>query len=139
MVEVRVTAGTVRGAVESGSAVFRGIPFAAPPVGEHRFAAPHPVAAPPVGEHRFAAPHPVAAWTGVREALAFGPPPPQPSVFGMDRPAGAGDDWLTVLSALSRSGNTSRPTTLYASGRRFDEERIRCPRQHRVQRLPAQR
>jgi para-nitrobenzyl esterase len=80
MVEVRVTAGTVRGAVESGVAVFRGIPFAAPPVGALRFAAPQPV----------------AAWDGVREAVAFGPPPPQAGFFGMDGTGVAGDDWLTV-------------------------------------------
>lgn len=80
MVEARVTAGTVRGALESGVAVFRGIPFAAPPVGALRFAAPQPV----------------AAWEGVREAVAFGPPPPQAGFFGMDGMGVAGDDWLTV-------------------------------------------
>src|SRR3712207_148753 len=61
MVEVRVTAGTVRGALESGLAVFRGIPFAAPPVGALRFQAPRPA----------------QPWDGVREADVFGPPPPQ--------------------------------------------------------------
>ncbi|MCX2949151.1 carboxylesterase/lipase family protein [Lentzea sp. NEAU-D7] len=80
MVEVRVTGGTVRGTAEQGMAVFRGIPFAAPPVGELRFAAPQPV----------------EAWDGVREALEFGPPPPQAAVFGMDGMGAAGDEWLTV-------------------------------------------
>ena len=80
MVEVRVSGGTVRGASESGLEVFRGIPFAAPPVGELRFAAPRPA----------------SAWDGVREALAFGPPPPQAGFFGMDGMGAAGDDWLTV-------------------------------------------
>ena len=59
--------------------VFRGIPFAQPPVGALRFAAPVP-------------PRP---WPGVREALAFGPPPPQADAFGMNQLAG-GDDWLTL-------------------------------------------
>jgi para-nitrobenzyl esterase len=80
MVEVRVSGGMVRGAMESDVAVFRGIPFAAPPVGALRFAAPRPA----------------AAWDGVREALAFGPPPPQAGFFGMDGMGVAGDDWLTV-------------------------------------------
>ncbi|WP_439656791.1 carboxylesterase/lipase family protein [Lentzea sp. HUAS TT2] len=80
MVEVRVTGGTVRGAAEQGLAVFRGIPFAAPPVGSFRFAAPQPV----------------EPWDGVRDALEFGPPPPQAGVFGMDRFGSAGDEWLTV-------------------------------------------
>lgn len=40
--EVHVSGGTVRGRSEDGLVVFRGIPFAQPPVGEHRFAAPQP-------------------------------------------------------------------------------------------------
>jgi para-nitrobenzyl esterase len=79
MVEARTTAGRVRGTVEAGVPVFRGIPFAAPPVGELRFAAPTP-------------PHPL---DGTRDALAFGPAPPQADAFGMGRLAGD-DDWLTV-------------------------------------------
>ncbi|MFC4586949.1 carboxylesterase/lipase family protein [Sphaerisporangium corydalis] len=79
--EVRAPAGRLRGVREEGVAVFRGIPFAEPPVGEARFAAPRPV----------------QAWSGVLEALSFGPPPPQAGHFGMDeRTRDAGDDWLTV-------------------------------------------
>lgn len=75
-----MSGGTVRGAREADLAVFRGIPFAAPPVGVHRFAAPQPV----------------EAWDGVREAIEFGPPPPQAGMFGMDAHGHQGDDWLTV-------------------------------------------
>ncbi|GAB7109243.1 carboxylesterase family protein [Streptomyces phaeofaciens JCM 4814] len=80
---VRTAAGAVRGRRESGLTVFRGIPFAAPPVGEARFQAPRP-------------PHP---WDGTREAYVFGPPPPQEAgIQGrtgvLDAPTG--DDWLTV-------------------------------------------
>ena len=80
--EVRVVAGRLRGSWESGTAVFRGIPFAEPPVGRWRF-----------GE-----PRPVPGWAGVREALAFGPPPPQGGHFGMDARSqeATSDDWLTV-------------------------------------------
>jgi para-nitrobenzyl esterase len=81
MTEVRVEAGVVRGTLESGVAVFRGIPYAEPPVGEHRFGAPRPV----------------KAWDGVREATNYGPPPPQSGLFGMDALASDTDDnWLTV-------------------------------------------
>ncbi|GAA0583522.1 carboxylesterase family protein [Paractinoplanes ferrugineus] len=79
--EVRLPAGTLRGARESAVAVFRGIPYAAPPVGADRFAAPRPP----------------DRWAGVREATAFGPSAPQTDVFGSGSAAGpAGDGWLTV-------------------------------------------
>ena len=75
--EVRVTAGALRGRLESGMAVFKGIPFAEPP-------------------ERFGAPQPVGAWDGTRDALSYGPPPPQSGLFGLYAPAGSGDGWLTV-------------------------------------------
>jgi para-nitrobenzyl esterase len=80
--DVRTPSGRLRGGWEAGTAVFRGIPFAEPPVGALRFAAPRRT----------------PGWTGVREALAFGPPPPQGGHFGMDARAqeATGDDWLTV-------------------------------------------
>ncbi|MCX4631927.1 carboxylesterase family protein [Streptomyces sp. NBC_01443] len=80
--EVRAAAGALRGSREAGVAVFRGIPYAEPPVGALRFAAPRPV----------------EGWSGVREAVSYGPPPPQAGVFGMDALAqdAAGDDWLTL-------------------------------------------
>ncbi|QXJ25583.1 carboxylesterase/lipase family protein [Actinomadura graeca] len=77
--EAVTTAGAVRGRREDGLAVFRGVPFARPPVGPLRFAAPEP-------------PEP---WEGVRPAEAFGPPPPQSPGPGPARPVATGDDWLT--------------------------------------------
>lgn len=78
---IRAAGGWVRGSWDAGVAVFRGIPFAEPPVAALRFAAPRPV----------------RGWSGTRDALAYGPPPPQGAQFGMDaQPRGAGDDWLTI-------------------------------------------
>jgi para-nitrobenzyl esterase len=77
--EARTAAGRVRGRAEGGLAVFRGMPFAQPPTGPARFAAPRPP----------------AAWDGVREAFSFGSPPPQSSSYG-PAPRPADDDWLTV-------------------------------------------
>lgn len=58
---VRVDGGLVSGLDENGIRVYRGIPFAAPPVGELRWKEPQPV----------------AAWEGVRDCSAFGPICPQ--------------------------------------------------------------
>src|SRR4051812_32436223 len=79
---VLTPSGRLRGRHENGVTVFRGIPFAEPPVAALRFAAPRPA----------------RVWSGVREAATFGPPPPQGVHFGMDALSqeGAGDDWLTA-------------------------------------------
>ena len=77
--KVRVTAGALRGSLEPDLLVFKGIPFAEPPA-------------------RFAAPEPVAAWDGTRDALSYGPPPPQSGLFGMDSLAESASGWLTVVS-----------------------------------------
>jgi para-nitrobenzyl esterase len=49
--------GGVSGSREAGLAVFRGVPFAAPPVGANRWRAPQPV----------------ARWSGVKDATRFAP------------------------------------------------------------------
>ncbi|MER5433160.1 carboxylesterase family protein [Streptomyces sp. NPDC002588] len=101
---VRTAAGAVRGRRESGLTVFRGIPFAAPPVGEARFQAPRP-------------PH---SWDGTREAYAFGPPPPQEAgIQGrtgiVDAPAG--DDWLTVnVWTPEADSRSARPVMVWIYG-----------------------
>ncbi|MEU4657670.1 carboxylesterase family protein [Streptomyces sp. NPDC023723] len=77
--------GAVRGRWERGVAVFRGIPYAAPPFGPRRFR-------PPVPPDR---------WDGVREAAAFGPTAPKPpysEAFGqyLSDPSVPGDDCLNL-------------------------------------------
>ena len=108
---VRTSAGAVRGRREDGLDVFRGIPFAEPPVGDLRFAAPRPA----------------SPWTGVREAVEFGPPPPQdvggfrdrlppdwdPVAGERDRPG----DWLTVNVWTPSAGPASpRPVMVWVYG-----------------------
>jgi para-nitrobenzyl esterase len=105
---VRTRAGAVRGRSENGVAVFRGIPFAAPPVGPLRFQAPRPA----------------QAWDGVREADVFGPPPPQawmgppppvPAAAGLPvrhEPA----DWLTVNVWTPDPGAAGLPVLVWVYG-----------------------
>ena len=54
--EVRVESGRLKGTISNGVVVFKGIPFAAPPVGENRWRAPQPA----------------KPWSGVRAATEFG-------------------------------------------------------------------
>jgi para-nitrobenzyl esterase len=58
---VKVEGGVVSGTATDGVRVFRGIPYAAPPVGELRWRPPAPV----------------VPWTGVRDASAYGAECPQ--------------------------------------------------------------
>lgn len=63
---VNVAEGTLEGVNESGIKTFKGVPFAAPPVGDLRWKAPQPA----------------AKWQGVRQAKEFGPNPMQERIFG---------------------------------------------------------
>src|SRR5262245_41568229 len=53
---IKLEQGEVQGALNEGVAVFRGLPFAAPPIGDLRWRAPQPA----------------AKWQGVRPANVFG-------------------------------------------------------------------
>jgi para-nitrobenzyl esterase len=53
---VRIESGMITGALQGDAHAFKGIPYAAPPVGDLRWREPQPV----------------AAWVGVRETTAFG-------------------------------------------------------------------
>src|SRR3954452_3282605 len=53
---VRVDGGELQGVAEDGVVAYKGVPFAAPPVGDLRWRPPQPA----------------AKWTGVRQATKFG-------------------------------------------------------------------
>ncbi|MGW3349539.1 carboxylesterase/lipase family protein [Nonomuraea rubra] len=98
--EVRVSTGRLRGRVEDGVAVFRGVPFARPPVGALRLAAPVPA----------------EPWDGVREAGAFGPPPPQSRLLGASRADGGEGDWLTLNVWSPGLGAARLPVMVWIHG-----------------------
>ena len=64
--QVKTAEGILEGKDLSGITIFKGIPFAAPPVGNLRWKAPQPV----------------QKWEGVRKATEYGPNPMQEALFG---------------------------------------------------------
>ncbi|WP_460445453.1 carboxylesterase/lipase family protein [Angustibacter aerolatus] len=106
--EAVTTHGRVRGERRDGVARFLGVPYAAPPVGARRFAAPEP-------------PQP---WDGVRDATAFGPTPP---AAGYQAPFDTiltstqvpGDDWLTVNVWTPDPGAAGLPVMVWIHGGAF--------------------
>ncbi|MFJ2867507.1 carboxylesterase/lipase family protein [Kitasatospora sp. NPDC087314] len=95
---VRAAEGLLRGRRHGGHAVFRGIPYARPPVGALRFAAPAPV----------------EPWDGVREAAEFGPTPPQSGPVAAAPTEGTG--WLTLNVHTPHPGSAGLPVLVWIPG-----------------------
>ena len=104
--EVKIANGILEGTSESGINVFRGVPYATPPVGDLRWREPQPV----------------KNWSGVRKADKFGPRAMQLPVFGdMNfRSNGMGEDclYLNVWSP-SKNGKDKLPVLVYFYGGGF--------------------
>ncbi len=81
--KLSISSGRISGVAEEGIRVFRGIPYAAPPIGELRWAAPQ-------------AP---LSWQGVRDASDFGPWCPQPDFQAVQSLSKAGGE----LAARTRT------------------------------------
>jgi para-nitrobenzyl esterase len=101
---VKVDGGQIAGVVANGVRVFRGIPFAAPPVGDLRWKAPQPI----------------IAWDGVRPADRFGPqcvqtPYPVGSVYAMET-APQSEDCLYLNVWTTGGAGDKRPVMVWIHG-----------------------
>ena len=107
---VRVDSGELQGVVDDGVVSYKGIPFAAPPVGDLRWRPPQPV----------------APWTGVRQAAEFGAdcmqgrfgPPPAPGAPAARVPS---EDclYLNVWRPASAAPGAKLPVMVWIYGGGF--------------------
>lgn len=98
---VATVPGRVRGVHDDDVYVFRGIPYAAPPVGALRFRGPRP-------------PEP---WDGIRDATSFGRIAPQPiQVFPGAQPRQMSEDCLTVNVYTPELGAADLPVMVWIHG-----------------------
>ena len=111
---VKTRSGVVQGALDQGVATFRGIPYAAPPIGPRRFARPIPP----------------ESWDGVREARAFSPTPPQVDLSAQRLPGldlgpirgeswHKGNDYLTLNVWTPDPGARGLPVMVFIYGGAF--------------------
>ena len=106
---VKTRYGEVRGSVVDGVNTFKGLPCAAPPSGANRLRPPQPV----------------APWSGVRDALTYGPKPPQapyPPEVSMILPelAVPGEDCLTLNIWSPDLGSAGLPVMVWIPGGMFE-------------------
>ncbi len=101
---IKVDGGLISGTAADGVRTFKGIPFAAPPVGELRWKAPQPV----------------VAWDGVRKCEAFGPecpqaPYPAASLF-YSPPQKQSEDCLYLNVWTAAKAGDKRPVMVWIHG-----------------------
>lgn len=105
---VETTAGRIHGSSEDGLSVYRGVPFAAPPVGDLRF--------------RVARPHP--GWDDVLDCESFRPIAPQvpnealDSLLGLE-PQEQSEDCLFLNIWTPGTDNAARPVMVWIHGGAF--------------------
>ncbi|ONI89105.1 hypothetical protein ALI22I_16460 [Saccharothrix sp. ALI-22-I] len=105
---VTTASGDVRGTDGNGVRRFRGIPYAAPPVGERRWRTPQPV----------------TPWTGVRDATGSGPVCVQPEAPDMPDgtrrdPPPQSEDCLTLDVTTPARPGAGRPVMVWIPGGGF--------------------
>src|SRR5579871_2860109 len=113
---VKVDTGKLKGSAGNGLTVFKGIPFAAPPVGARRWKAPMPA----------------AKWKGVREATEFGPRCMQGNIYDdmIFRDKGPSEDCLYLnVWTPAESAKGRLPVMVWVYGGGFAAGAASEPRQ----------
>jgi carboxylesterase type B len=106
---IRTLHGEVRGSVADDVNTFKGIPYAAPPFGANRLRPPRPV----------------EPWSGVRDALTYGPMPPQlpyppPWDELIPERGPLGEDCLNLNIWTPNPGSAGLPVMVWIPGGMFE-------------------
>jgi len=100
---VRTESGLVEGVAENGVTVFRGLPYAAAPVGSLRWRAPEPP----------------ASWEGVRAAESFSPICPQKGMYPEDSPPESMSEdclYLNIWTPAPAGASKKLPVMVWVHG-----------------------